>query len=179
MGAMAETGLESERGPHLLVVDDELFVRKIVGNAVEKLHPSSVTVVENGVEAQAVLRTQPVDIVVTDVLMPNMSGIELMRWAHHHAPDSKWIVLSQLDTFEAAVEALQAGAFDYLAKPPDVTRVQIAVQHAWENIIMDRNRQQLRMQLSQSLNRQNRQSVALWSLVVAVCVALVAFLAWS
>ncbi|MEP4145995.1 MAG: SpoIIE family protein phosphatase [Halioglobus sp.] len=137
-------------GPVFLVVDDDPMVRKIVARGLGQLNPSEIIEVEDGLEAQAVLQKRDVDVVVTDVVMPNMDGLELIKWAQEHCPKPLWIILSGLETFDAAVEALQSGAFDYLAKPPEVPRVRVAVRNALEQIELERERKRLYAELEDS-----------------------------
>lgn len=137
-------------GPVFLVVDDDAMVRKIVARGLTALDPAEILEVEDGLAAQEVLRERAVDVVVTDVLMPNMSGLELMKWAQEHCPEPLWIVLSGLETFDAAVDALQLGAFDYLAKPPEVQRVRVAVRNALDQIELVRERKRLYRELESS-----------------------------
>jgi phosphoserine phosphatase RsbU/P len=138
------------QGPVLLVVDDDPMVRKIVTRGLGQLNPAEVLEVADGLEAQAVLRERAVDVVVTDVVMPNMDGLELMKWAQENCPQPLWIILSGVETFDAAVDALQLGAFDYLAKPPEVPRVRVAVRNALDQIELTRERTRLYAQLEQS-----------------------------
>jgi len=145
----ADGGTPTTR-PTFLVVDDDAMVRRIVARGLEALGPAEVLEVEDGLAAQDVLRQKPVDVVVTDVLMPNMSGLELMKWAQDHCPEPLWIVLSGLETFDAAVDALQLGAFDYLGKPPEVQRVRIAVRNALDQIELVRERRRLYEQIERS-----------------------------
>lgn len=133
-----------------LVVDDDPMVRKIVVRGLSQLSPSEVLEEEDGLAAQAVLRERHVDVVITDVVMPNMDGLALMKWAQEHCPGPLWIVLSGLDTFDAAVEALQLGAFDYLAKPPEIPRVRVAVRNALDQIELTRERRRLYAELETS-----------------------------
>lgn len=137
-------------GPTFLVVDDDAMVRKIVTRGLAALDPAEVLEVEDGVAAQAVLSQKAVDVVVTDVLMPNMTGLELMKWAQEHCPEPLWIVLSELETFDTAVDALQLGAFDYLGKPPEVQRVRVAVRNALDQIELVRERTRLYEQIERS-----------------------------
>lgn len=137
-------------GPTFLVVDDDAMVRKIVVRGLARLDPAEVLEVADGISAQAVLLERDIDVVVTDVLMPNMSGLELMKWAQEHSPGPLWIVLSGLETFDAAVDALQLGAFDYLAKPPEVQRLRVSVRNALDQLELVRERKRLYQQIEHS-----------------------------
>lgn len=152
MTSLHSTGATSDRteGPTFLVVDDDPMVRKIVTRGLSQLNPAEVLEVEDGLAAQEILLQRSVDVVVTDVVMPNMDGLELMKWAQVHCPDPLWIVLSGLETFDAAVDALQLGAFDYLAKPPEIPRVRVAVRNALDQIELVRERERLYAELENS-----------------------------
>lgn len=145
-----QTGTSAAPGPVLMVVDDDPMVRKIVTRGLASLAPAEVIEVEDGLAAQEQLRQRPVDVVVTDVVMPRMDGLELMKWAQEHCPEPLWIILSGVETFDAAVDALHLGAFDYLAKPPEVQRVRVAVRNALDQIELVRDRQRLYAELAQS-----------------------------
>lgn len=85
---------------------------------------------EDGVAAQKILRNTDVDVVVCDLGMPRLSGLDLMQWAKDHRPRALWIVVSGQDTYEAAVHALKLGAFDFLGKPLGPVQLQNAVANA-------------------------------------------------
>ena len=138
------------KGPVLMVVDDDPMVRKIVARGLASLAPAELIEAEDGQAAQAKLLEKAVDVVVTDVVMPRMDGLELMKWAQANCPGPLWIILSGLETFDAAVDALHLGAFDYLAKPPEVQRVRVAVRNALDQIELVRDRQRLYAELEQS-----------------------------
>lgn len=143
------TAVESS-GHVFLVVDDDPMVRRIVARGLGQLAPAEVIEVEDGLAARTVLQEKSVDVVITDVVMPHMDGLELMKWAQQHCPQPLWIVLSGLETFDAAVDALQLGAFDYLAKPPEVPRVRVAVRNALDQIELVRERKRLYAELEAS-----------------------------
>jgi len=147
-----------ETRPVLLVVDDDPMVRKLVSRGLEALNAEAILEVEDGEAAQRVLKERHVDVVITDVLMPNMDGRELMRWAQVNCPEPVWVVLSGLDTFDAAVDALHLGAFDFLAKPPEVQRVRVAVRNALEHLALTRDRERLFGEL-ETRNRQLAEKV--------------------
>jgi phosphoserine phosphatase RsbU/P len=136
--------------PTFLVVDDDPMVRKLVAGGLGALQPARVFEVANGIEAQQVLLQHRIDVAVTDVLMPQMDGRELMKWAQTHCPQPLWIVLSGLDTFDAAVDALHLGAFDFLPKPPEAQRVRVAVRNALDQIALVREKERLHAELEHS-----------------------------
>jgi len=148
MAPEPEDSNRSERGV-LLVVDDDPMIRRLVVSALAELDPENVLEAEDGLHAQELLGREPVDVVITDVNMPRMDGLELLHWGHEHCPQAKWIVLSSLETFDAAVEALKSGAFDYLAKPPERNRVQVAVRNALDQIRLESVREHLYTELEQ------------------------------
>ncbi|TDG11400.1 response regulator [Seongchinamella unica] len=145
-----QTTARPGQGPILLVVDDDPMVRKILVRGLESLAPAEIIEAEDGQAAQARLLENAVDVVVTDVVMPRMDGLELMKWAQANCPGPLWIILSGLETFDAAIDALHLGAFDYLAKPPEVQRVRVAVRNALDQIELVRDRQRLYAELAES-----------------------------
>jgi serine phosphatase RsbU (regulator of sigma subunit)/anti-anti-sigma regulatory factor len=136
--------------PVFLVVDDDPIVRRLVTRGLEALDPASIREASDGVEAQDILREGGIDIVITDVLMPNMDGRELMNWAQEHCPGPLWIVLSGLDTFDAAVDALHLGAYDFIAKPPSLPQLRVSVRNAMDQLELTRDRQRLYGELAAS-----------------------------
>lgn len=137
----------------LLVVDDDPMVRKLVTRALAQLEPDEIVEVSDGREAQRVLTEEHIDVVITDVMMPNMDGRQLMRWAKEHCPGPLWIVLSGLDTFDAAIEALHLGAFDYLPKPPEVQLVKVSMRNALDQIALVRERESLQEMLEERVEQ--------------------------
>jgi sigma-B regulation protein RsbU (phosphoserine phosphatase) len=154
----AESPDLQKEGRVFLVVDDDPMVRRIVTRGLDSLNPAEVLEREDGLAAQEVLSHRHVDVVITDVVMPNMDGLALMKWAQEHSPGPLWIVLSGVETFDAAVEALQLGAFDYLAKPPEIPRVRVAVRNALDQIELVSERQRLYGEL-ETRNRQLAEKV--------------------
>lgn len=100
----------------LLVVDDEEFIRLLVR---ERLEIAGFTVDEacNGEEALSRMEAQSYSVLLTDIRMPVMDGIALLREASARHPDTSRIVMTAYAELETAVAALKAGAFDYLIKP--------------------------------------------------------------
>lgn len=108
----------------ILVVDDEENIRAFITEALE-LDGHTLSQAANGEEALRVLGRQAIEIIVTDLKMPVMSGIELVRRVKAEHPSIEIIVLTAYGTVDSAVEAMKLGAFDYLQKPlksPSVLR---------------------------------------------------------
>ena len=108
----------SGEGPEaILVVDDSEGIRRMLRRTLSRGVRREVTAVGSATDARAALGKGRFDVVITDLSMPDEDGISLMQWAHEHAPEPQWIVLTGHGTLDAAVKALQLGAFDLIAKP--------------------------------------------------------------
>ena len=101
---------------HVLIVDDETNVRRVLA-AMLKRDGYDVTTAENGEQALATLNRHPYDAVVTDLVMPRLGGMELLRRVAASHPDVPVIMITAHGTVDTAVEAMKAGAFDYVTKP--------------------------------------------------------------
>jgi two-component system, NtrC family, response regulator PilR len=105
-------------GPaRVLVVDDERSMRELL-SIVLRRDGYDVMVAEDGAGALEILGRQSVDILITDIRMPNMNGVELLREAKRIAPDIISIVMTAFASTDTAVEALRLGAADYVNKSP-------------------------------------------------------------
>jgi nitrogen regulation protein NR(I) len=101
---------------HVLIVDDELNIRRVLA-AMLKREGYEVTTAADGEQALAVLQKTPVQVVVTDLVMPRLSGLELLQRVAAQYPDVPVIMITAHGTVDSAVAALKAGAFDYVTKP--------------------------------------------------------------
>ena len=99
----------------ILVVDDEPAQRQFVGGSLSKDY--EILSAANGREASQVLSHQSVSLVITDERMPEMGGIELVRWLREKSPETPVIVLTAYGSVSTAVEAIKLGAEEYLTKP--------------------------------------------------------------
>ena len=108
--------------PHILVVDDEPNVRKVLGALLEQAGYVTTRAAGAG-EALDLVRAQDPDLVITDLKMPGMDGLELLRRLKEGFPEIPVVLLTAHGTVEAAVEAMKDGAFDFLTKPFDKSRV--------------------------------------------------------
>jgi nitrogen regulation protein NR(I) len=101
---------------HVLIVDDEVNIRRVLA-AMLKREGYEVTTAADGEQALAVLHKTPVHVVVTDLVMPRIGGMELLRRVGVDFPDVPVIVITAHGSVDSAVAALKAGAFDYITKP--------------------------------------------------------------
>jgi DNA-binding NtrC family response regulator len=108
----------------ILVVDDEPAQRQLLAASLGKDY--LVVAAANGIEAVQLLSARSFDLVITDECMPEMDGIELIRWMQVHMPETPIIVLTAYGSIATAVEAMKLGAHEYLTKPlksPDELRL--------------------------------------------------------
>jgi serine phosphatase RsbU (regulator of sigma subunit)/anti-anti-sigma regulatory factor len=146
--------MQVTEGATALLVDDDPSLRQLVRRALSGLGCSEVLEAADGLDAQALLAERPdVDIVITDLMMPRLDGLGLLRWARDHCPEPVWVILSGLDTFDAAVEAIRIGAFDFLPKPPRAKELEVALRNALDHRRLVRDRQRLYTELEEA-NRQ-------------------------
>ena len=124
----------------LLLVDDEEGIRKVLGIS---LSDSGYTVftAENGEEALKTFRKEAPPIVLTDIKMPGMDGIELLQKIKHENPDTEVIMISGHGDMDLAIKSLKYQAIDFVTKPVNDDVLEIALNRAHEKIHM---RQQLR-----------------------------------
>jgi ATP-dependent Lon protease len=108
--------LIATKKPRILVVDDEEIARKNLEHILMKEDYTVVTAA-NAVEALEQLKTADFDVIMTDLKMEKMNGIELLEQARVRCPDSKVIMITAYATVDSAVEAMKKGAFHYITKP--------------------------------------------------------------
>ncbi|GIV02795.1 MAG: acetoacetate metabolism regulatory protein AtoC [Fimbriimonadales bacterium] len=117
------------RKRHLLIVDDEGNIRKILKAAFERSN-YKVTTVESGDEAvQAIASDPTIDLVLTDVLMPGITGVELLAHVRSRREDLPVLIMTAYGTIPQAVEAMRLGAVDYITKPFDLEVLKRTVAH--------------------------------------------------
>lgn len=118
--------------PNILVVDDEPAVIALVRRSLEKTEGYSVATALTAQEARQRLHEGVTDVAIFDVLLPDESGLELIQTVKEIDPRLPVIFITGGGTAGTAIEAMKAGAFDYLAKPLDVGKLRTLVAHAAE-----------------------------------------------
>jgi len=117
--------------PRILVVDDEMIVCESCKRILEE-DRYDVDTALSGMEAFEKMRENPFDIVITDLKMPGVDGMEVLRTFRKEYPDAIVIMITGFSTVETAVEAMKLGAFDYIPKPFTPDEVSIVVKKAIE-----------------------------------------------
>lgn len=106
--------------------------------------PLSLTVVNNGQQALEHIRQQPPDILLLDLLLPDMPGMEILQWLHREQPNITTIVITAHGSVDVAVEAMRLGAHDFINKPVEIERLKVTLHNTMKfrhlNQLVDRYR---------------------------------------
>jgi len=120
------------RPPRILVVDDERSMRELLAIVLRR-EGYEVLLAENGRTAIDLLGREPVDILISDIKMPDLSGVDVLRAAKKIDQDILGIMITAFASTETAVEAMRLGACDYLSKPFDIDLLKMKVREKIEN----------------------------------------------
>jgi DNA-binding NtrC family response regulator len=131
---------------NILIVDDEPTIREACGE-VAQLTGMNATMVATAEEAIEILENTPVDIVLTDLMLPHTSGLELLKRVHDTHPNLPVIVLTQYGTIDSAVAATRMGAIDYVTKPFRIEELRARLERASRAVELQQENQLLREQL--------------------------------
>jgi two-component system, NtrC family, response regulator PilR len=125
--------------PNILICDDERSICEMLDISLRR-EGYKVETVNSGEAGKKKLDSALFDIVITDIKMPNIDGIEVLRHAHQVSPESAVILITAVDDYEAAVEAVKAGgASDYIRKSPGmVDEVKLAIRRILEKVALSR-----------------------------------------
>jgi two-component system response regulator AtoC len=116
----------------VLVADDEPNIRRVL-EAMFTKDGFTVLTAENGRRAVEAASTTPIDLLVTDLIMPDMTGVEVLRAIKQIQPTCAALVITAYGTIKTAVEAMRLGAFNYITKPFDVDEVRQMVKKALDH----------------------------------------------
>jgi len=138
---------ELRNAPTILVVDDEPGIVDSLRKVFERESLRVVTA-RNGAEALEVLRKTSVAVMLTDLMMPGMSGLDLLRASRQISPETETVLMTAYGTVENAVEAMKDGAYDFVTKPIKRAHITRAVAKALEKQSLVRENRSLREQLA-------------------------------
>ena len=117
----------------LLIEDEEPIRRVLVRILSEENSQYEITEAIDGKKGFTLLASQSFDLVLCDIKMPKMDGIEVLQKANNEKINIPFIMLTGHGNVETAVEAMKLGAYDFISKPPDLNRLLTAIRHALEN----------------------------------------------
>ena len=142
----------------ILVVDDEASVRKVMSQVLQD-EGFTVTEAANGKQALKCMQKTPFSVVITDIVMPEMTGLELLEKIKEQSPETQVIIITSHASLETAITAMRHGAYDYLFKPfKDLDLISAAANRATEKVRLIAENQKLMRQLkkkNQELKKAN------------------------
>lgn len=139
----------------ILVVDDEAPVREILKKGLSQMGGFSVEVARNGLEAIEKIENDVFDLVLTDMKMPGMDGLELLKTIKGTWPDIMVILITAYGSVETAVEAMKMGANDYITKPIDLNELSIHISKAQRENLLFRENRLLRLEVRKKFEFKN------------------------
>lgn len=116
----------------ILVVDDEQSALTSLGRLLKRRGFKNVEVCDNGKDAIGKIKAQEFDLVLLDLLMPEVDGMEVLETTKPFRPHTEFIILTAVDDISTAVKAIRLGAYDYLVKPVDNERLLLSIERAYE-----------------------------------------------
>ncbi len=138
----------------ILVVDDEESIREFLEIMLKK-EGYEVTTAEDGAKAKEILTKKSFDMVISDMQMPHVTGIELLRHVKDSYPDLVFMIITAFGTTETAVEAMKLGAYDYLTKPFKIDEVRLNIANALRSKNLETEVRILKKELVKEYSFQN------------------------
>jgi putative two-component system response regulator len=144
-----------EKQRNVLVVDDDLFALESIAKVLEGESYRVVTAA-SGSETLGLLKQGSFDLVLTDLKMPEVDGLEVLRQAREIAPQAVVLILTGYASLESAIEALREGAYDYLVKPCSTDELKLKIERGLERVRLAEERQQAEEELRRSYEKLQR-----------------------
>lgn len=140
---------------HILVIaDDEKNTREGLRWALER-KDLEILLAADGEEALGLVRSEKVDVLITDLKMPRLDGLEVLEYVKRESPETQVVMLTGHGTVESAVDAMKAGAYDYLIKPINIDELNLVVNRLLEGRALREENEQLREQVEQRFGMEN------------------------
>lgn len=138
----------------ILVVDDEDSIREFLEIMLKKEN-YEVTTAEDGLRAKEILSKKTFDMVISDMQMPNVTGIELLKHVKESYPDIVFMMITAFGTTETAVDAMKMGAYDYVTKPFKIDEVRLNIANALRSKNLETEVRILKKELVKEYSFQN------------------------
>ena len=140
--------------PKILVVDDEESIREFLSIMLKK-EGYDVSLAADGEEAKGLLKNKSFHMIISDLQMPNVTGMELLEHVKANYPEITFMMITAFGSTENAVEAMKLGAYDYLTKPFKIDEVRILINNALKAKNLETENRQLKKELGQAHSFQN------------------------
>lgn len=121
----------------ILVIDDDTYIRDMLEEFL-KGKGYDVETISNGHDAIEIIKTKAFDVIMVDLKMPGMSGIEILSMAKRLEPDAMVIIMTGYASLDTAIQAIRQGAYDYITKPFQLEEVCIAIRNVCEKVSLKR-----------------------------------------
>jgi two-component system response regulator PilR (NtrC family) len=138
----------------ILVVDDEESIREFLEIMLKK-EGYEITLAEDGQKAKDLLTKKTFDMIISDLQMPNVTGIELLKHVKEVSPEVVFMMITAFGTTETAVEAMKMGAYDYITKPFKIDEVRLNIQNALRSKNLEVENRSLKKELVKEYSFQN------------------------
>src|ERR1700744_6446203 len=135
--------------PKILVVDDEELIRETLKDILEH-EGYQVEEASDGQMAINLIKKNKFDVILCDKKMPRVDGMDVLEKSMEIAPDVPVIMISGHGTVETAIEAAKKGAFDFIAKPPDLNRMLITIRNALDKSTLITETRSLKRKVSKT-----------------------------
>lgn len=136
----------------ILIVDDEPDMLKLLSMTLQKKTPYHVTITNNPVEALTLAKSGEFDLVITDLKMPGLDGMELLDAVKKINPDTPVIMITAYGTIESASEAMSKGGFDFITKPFRIEQILFTIEKAIKWLNLQKENKLLKEQLKKKGN---------------------------
>jgi two-component system response regulator AtoC len=133
---------------NILLVDDDKLVNEFIGETLRRVRHNT-TIAYSGEEARKILEQSAFDVVLTDIKMQKVSGMDILKYVKTNHPDAEVIMMTAYGTVQNAVEAMKLGAFDYLVKPFSPDEIELVVNRAGEYISLRSENRRLRAEVNE------------------------------
>ena len=157
----------------ILLVDDEILVRDAIRENIDwkSMDCELVGDCENGQQAADFVKTHPVDIVLTDILMPYMDGMELSHFLHDNYPDIVIVIFSGFGEFEYAKKAIQYNVSEYMLKPVTAMELREVIEKMKEKVDQQRKEKQKMESLTKTSQDYNKNALVIRSKAIEALVS--------
>ncbi len=135
-----------DQAPHILIIEDDDIIQEVLRQFLGR-KGFDVTLAANGEHGLDMLRTERFDLILTDLVMPGLSGMDVLKELASAKVTTPVVVITAFGTVQTAVEAMKNGAFDYLTKPFNLDELMLVVEKALSISRLQRENAALRLQL--------------------------------